>query len=421
MLLWVVVFSGMICATLLFLGLMLSNGSRLPLVSGESGDSWIPWPTLSVGQKVILVMGVDAPHHNRSGEPVVDPFEGTRTDTMMLVRVDSNQKKASVVSIPRDSKVYLAKNRGIDKINAAHAIGGPELSVQTVQDSFGIPVDHFIVVNFAGVRELVDALGGVNIAVDRPMRYTDRTANLTIDLQPGPQHMNGQQAEGFLRFRHDALGDIGRIRRQQQFLVSVARRLREPGMMFKIPKLVELANKHIVTDMSGDQLLGLASFGKDLKMEQIRSATLPGRPGGVTISYWIVDPRPAQLVLDRLILDNNTPMPGMLYQINPEEPVKVGIFYDPSMEDSLPALTEKLAAAQFNVICKAPTRRATSSQIIEHTVRTTDSLTQNLRALEPRLKSARLIFAPVGTTFENNACSSTEDYTVILGSDRAAH
>ncbi|MGG2377430.1 LCP family protein, partial [Salmonella enterica] len=73
----------------------------------------------------------------------------------------------------------------MDKINAAHALGGPDLAVQTVQDSFGIPIDNFIIINFRGVREVVDALGGIDVYVEKPMHYTDRTARLFIYFEPG--------------------------------------------------------------------------------------------------------------------------------------------------------------------------------------------------------------------------------------------
>jgi hypothetical protein len=294
-------------------------------------------------------------------------------------------------------------------------VGGPDLAVNTVQDSFGIPIDNFMVINFRGVRELVEAVGGIDVYIDKPMHYTDRTAKLFIDFEPGMRHLDGKQAEAFLRFRHDQLGDIGRIRRQQQFITAVAKKMRDPGILFKVPQLVGIANKYIETDMSVNDLAGLAFFGKDVNMNSIRSATLPGHPGGVTVSYWIIDPEAAQTVLDRLILDN--PEPLYNYQsANANDPLKVGVYYDGSWENALPAFEQRLAQKNYKVVCRQRQRRG-NSQIIEHTGRTTDALTDGLRGLEPRLGNARLIFAPVGTTFENNACSVGEDYTLILGAD----
>lgn len=413
-LLWAVVGSGILCALFIFAGIKLWTtpwSIPNPLSPKQPVFAWHGTP----GQKVILVMGVDAPNVSlrRKDE---DSFDGTRTDTMMLVRVNADKKKVSVVSIPRDSKVYLSGNRGIDKINAAHAIGGPELAVQTVQDSFGIPIDNFIVINFRGVRQLVDALGGIDVYVEKPMHYTDRTAKLYINFEPGNHHLDGEQAEAFLRFRHDQLGDIGRIRRQQQFVMALTKKLREPGVVFKIPELVKLSNQYVETDLSANDLLTLGFFGKDVNMNGIRTATLPGHPGGVRVSYWVIDAEPAQMILDRLILDNPQPLFYGGASRDANTPLKVGIYYDDSVASALPALVKSLEQKNFKVVCQSGTRRS-STQIIEHTSRVTDDLTDSLRGIDPRLSNARLIFAPVGTTFENNACSVGEDYTLVLGAD----
>jgi LCP family protein required for cell wall assembly len=412
-LLWVVVLGGILCALLIFIGIKLWSSSIVikdPIFHKEL-VSWHGNP----GQKVILLMGVDAP--NRSvRKKDQDSFEGTRTDTMMLVRVNASKQRVAVVSIPRDSKVYISGNRGIDKINAAHALGGPELAVQTVQDSFGIPIDNFIVINLRGVREMIDALGGIDVFVEKPMHYTDNTAKLFINFEPGLQHLDGGKAEAFLRFRHDQLGDIGRIRRQQQFIMALTKKLREPSVVFKIPELVKVATQYIETDLSANDMLTLAFFGKDLNMNSVRTATLPGHPGGVRVSYWVIDPDPAQMILDRLILDNPRSANTYNNSLLANTPLKVGVYYDPALASNLPALVKSLESKNFNVVCKSSQRRS-STQIIEHTGRVTDDLTDTLRGMDTRLANARLIFAPVGTTFENNACSVGEDYTLVLGAD----
>lgn len=403
---------GMACALLIFTGIKLWTtpldirlpGQKTPLFTWHG----------SPGQKVLLVMGVDAP--NISAHKDSDAFEGTRTDTLMLVRVNAGKKQVSIVSIPRDSKVYLSGNRGIEKINAAHALGGPELAVQTVQDSFGIPIDNFVVINFRGVRELVDALGGIDINIEKPMRYTDHTAKLRIHFDPGDQHLNGAQAEAFLRFRHDRLGDIGRIRRQQQFITAIGKKLREPGTVLRIPALVKLAGQYLETDLSPRDLLTLAFFGKDVNLNGIRTATLPGHPGGTRVSYWVIDPEPAERILDRLILDN--PRPVMANAGGTDQaasPIRVGLYYDPSLTNDLPVLIRNLEQRRFSVSCKVRQRYNGGAQIIEHSSRVTDDLSDALRTADSRLDNARLIFAPVGTTFESNACSTNEDYTLILG------
>lgn len=366
-------------------------------------------PTGAPRDKVILVMGVDLSYANGRKEAT---FNGVRTDTMMLARINGRRKTATVVSIPRDSKVYLP-NGQVDKINAAHALGGAEFAVETVENAFGIPIDNFVVINLSGVKELVDTIGGIEVYIEKPMRYRDRTAGLSINFQPGMHKLNGEQAEGFLRFRHDQYGDIGRIRRQQQFVVAVTKKLKDPAILVKIPKLVEISQKYINTDLSFDEMIHLAATGKDLSSNKIRSATLPGRPGGTYVSYWVVDPIAAQQVLDRLIL-NTAPPPEE--EISAKNPAKVGIYYDPAFGKQLPAFISSLEQGPFKVVCKSGQRRG-STQIIEHTERVTDAVTADLQKADSRLTNARLIFAPVGSTFENNTCGASEDYTVVIGGD----
>lgn len=409
-LLWAVIVAGIASAMFIFAGLLI-QGPRFEITLPGQSKPMIAFGT--PGEKIILVMGVDAPSKELRDRDE-DAFEGTRTDTMMLVRVDSHQKNVSVVSIPRDSKVYLAGDRGVDKINAAHALGGPELAVRTVEDSFGIPVDNFMVINFRGVRELVDAVGGIDLYIDKPMRYNDYTAKLHIDFKPGQQHLDGKQAEAFLRFRHDQLGDIGRIRRQQQFIVAVSKKLKDPRVVLKIPDLVKVANQYVETDFSFNDMMALGFFAKDVDMKNIRTATLPGRPGGTRVSYWIIEPEATQMILDRLILDN----PESLNPLSrgDDSAIKIGVYYDPALKEQIETLQGALEAEGFQVVCKSPQKR-TSTQIIEHTGRVTNKLTNQIRGIDPRLGGARLIFAPVGTTFENVACSASEDYTLVLGGD----
>jgi LCP family protein required for cell wall assembly len=262
-------FSGIVIAGVSWFTSAIHIRVKLP---GEVGGPGLVFEPGSPGEKVILMMGVDVnylPGHEHTD------FQGTRSDTMMLVRISPHHGTVSVISIPRDSKVYLAEGHGIDKINAAHAVGGPELAVQTVQDSFGIPVDNYIVVNYKGIQDLVDALGGVSVYVDQPMHYRDNTAKLDINFDPGKYDLDGKHAEAFLRFRHDQMGDIGRIRRQQYFVSALAQKMQSPWVITRLPSLVNLAKKYVVTDMAPEDMLRLAFFAKNVQPYNIRVATLP--------------------------------------------------------------------------------------------------------------------------------------------------
>lgn len=109
----------------------------------------------------ILLLGVDS-----NGEGT-DPWEGTRTDTIILLNVDPRTKSLNALSIPRDSKVFLPDDHGVQKINAAHAIGGIGMTIRTIEETLGVKIDRYIMVHDEAVKEIVDALGGVDIYVEK--------------------------------------------------------------------------------------------------------------------------------------------------------------------------------------------------------------------------------------------------------------
>lgn len=244
----------------------------------------------------ILLMGVDS-----NGKGCLR-FVGTRSDTMMLVSLDPVGKKVGVVSIPRDSRIKLAGAHGIDKINSAHALGGPKLAVDTVVESLGVPVDRHVVIDVQGLRKLFEVLGPVEVVVEKRMHYTDRAAGLHVSLNAGLQQLDPQQAEEYVRFRHDPRGDIGRIERQQWFLRQVSKKLKEPQVILKLPEMFKLANDYVITDLTIDEMARIANFGKDITPQQVQSAILPGRAdtikGG---SYWLPDYEACAVVFNRLL------------------------------------------------------------------------------------------------------------------------
>jgi len=252
------------------------------------------WPKLDSRMNVLL-MGLDS--NGRDTER----FTGCRSDTMMLASLDPESKKVSLISIPRDSRVRIADNHGVEKINSAHAIGGPELAVKTVSEDFGVPVDHYIVIDVQGLKKVFEVLGPVEILIEKPMHYRDRAGRLNIALEPGVNKLDAAQLEEYVRYRHDAKGDIGRIDRQQWFMRQVKKKLEEPQVLLKLPELCKLAKEYVRTDLSVQDMLKLAGFSKQIQPNKIQTAMLPGE--AVTISggsYWVPHPEASALVLHRL-------------------------------------------------------------------------------------------------------------------------
>ena len=269
-----------------------------------------------VKRRNILLLGVDS-----NGEGT-DPFEGTRTDTIILMNIDPRTKSLNAISIPRDSKVYLPDDHGIQKINAAHAIGGIGMTIKTIEDTLGVKIDRYVMVHDQAVREIVDALGGIDIYVEKNMHYNDYSGKLFINLQKGNNHLNGKEVVGYLRFRHDPMGDIGRTQRQQWFLRGLMEALKKPETLAKLPEIINVAKKYIKTNMSFYELSQYAGLAKHLDMDKIEIAMLPGAPNKKGyISYWILDPEKTQEVVDRLIYRE---------KVNPSEinaQLKAGIMY----------------------------------------------------------------------------------------------
>ena len=146
---------------------------------------------------------------------------GSRTDTIFYVRVRGGE--AVGVAIPRD--LYSPLVGG--KINAAYGRGGPELLKRAVEEATGLVAERHLIFTLEGVARVVDAVGGVEVYLDRPMRYVDRAANLYIDFPAGRLHLSGEEAVKYMRFRHDALGDYARLDRIKAVATQVARKAQD--------------------------------------------------------------------------------------------------------------------------------------------------------------------------------------------------
>ena len=238
--------------------------------------------------KTILFLGSDVVYNDRDGRKKADKgaFNG-RSDTIMLARLDPYRNSLDVLSIPRDTQVKIP-GYGIQKINAANVLGGPELTMRTVSSLLDLPVDSYLILNVQGLVEMINELGGITVEIPKPMRYMDWTAKLRIDLEPGPHTLTGNQAMGFVRFRHDALGDIGRVQRQQIFIRALLDRAMRPDSWMHIPKLVSIAEKYIDTNMSMSFLLKVANFMRGVAKVDQHMVMLPGHFSGT--GDWAVEP-----------------------------------------------------------------------------------------------------------------------------------
>ena len=240
------------------------------------------------GKKNIVVMGCD-----------IRKDDVGRSDTLFVVMLDKSKKNAALLSIPRDTRVKI-KGHGWDKINAAFAYGGQKLTRETVQDFLGIKLNNYVVVDFQGFKGLVDAVGGVDINVEKRMYYYDPYDGFEIDLRPGTQHMDGKTAMQYVRYR-DEEGDIGRIRRQQKFLMALYRHIASKNIIAKIPGVSKQIMSMVKTDLSLKEMVELGNVMRDMvEKEGLKMSMVPGEPEYIDgISYWIPDiPKMRQKMAD---------------------------------------------------------------------------------------------------------------------------
>ena len=229
-----------------------------------------------------------------------DTGGGGNTDTILLASYDVTNQKATVMSIPRDTMVNVSWD--LKKINSVYNMyGGGEKGIQhlykEIAQLVGFEPDYQVVVEWDAVGEIVDAMGGVYFDVPRNMNYDDPTQDLHIHINKGYQLLNGEQAMGVIRYRHDNMvngkmlgypdGDIGRIATQQAFLKVVVEQLLKVQNVTKINQFVKVFQDNVETDMSFTNILWFAQqavFG-GLSVENVNFVTMPGNYNATAYSY----------------------------------------------------------------------------------------------------------------------------------------
>ncbi|MBP0017901.1 MAG: LCP family protein [Cyanobacteria bacterium SBLK] len=260
-----------------------------------------PVNILVLGTKVLTSDLDDPPQDNLGYHALVDSFEGL-TDSMLLIRFDPDNYKLSVLSIPRDTRTVI-EGHGEMKINAANYYGGAALSARTISDLLeGVPIDRYVRVNVQAVEKLIEALGGVTVYVPKKMKYTDHSQHLYIDLKQGEQHLDGEEAMQFLRFRYDRYGDIGRVQRQQTLMRAVIEQTLRPTTLLRVPDVIGVLKSSIDTNLSVEEIAALAGFVAHTNRQDVQMLMLPGDFNGTgekEISYWIPSRRRIRTMMAR--------------------------------------------------------------------------------------------------------------------------
>ena len=244
----------------------------------------------------VLIMGTDQRSWDASG----------RSDVMVLLNINPSTKKINLLSIPRDSRVEIP-GHGYNKINAAYNSlfyndGGANLSIKTVENLLGLQdgdIQYFVVFNFNGFKKVIDALGGVTIDVTEPMHYHSKLGDVNIDLNPGVQHLDGEKALEYARFRYDQYGDFtatedgkihGRVARQEKLIEALFNQTKSLRTVWKLPSIAKAVADALYTNLTPSQITKLALILKNDTANDLNIVAFPGRDDYIdNISYVVPD------------------------------------------------------------------------------------------------------------------------------------
>jgi len=249
-----------------------------------------PVNILVLGMKVLTTDVDEVPPELRNVgyHALVNSFDGL-SDSMLLIRFNPQTGQLVVLSLPRDTRTYVQGR--LTKLNEANAYGGPALAAESVSDLLGgVAIDRYVRINVQGVEKLIDALGGVTVTVPQDMKYQDDSQHLYINLKAGEQHLDGNKALQFLRFRYDANGDIGRVQRQQMFMRALAEQTINPATIARLPKILSVVQSNVDTNLKVEELLALLGYASQVNRSNVQMLMLPGNfssPSEYSVSYWL--------------------------------------------------------------------------------------------------------------------------------------
>lgn len=262
--------------------------------------------------KTLAVFGVDE--------------DGYRTDVIFVVNYNSETGKSRVISIPRDTKVDWSEEQqakmeeikgysvSVSKINEMTSYVGMEhineFTIPEIEELLDIQIDNYVIITIDAFKQIVDAIGGVEVDVPvldgNGLHYDDNSQDLHIHLDPGLQLLDGEAAEGLVRFRKGyAEGDVGRIKTQQLFLEAFAKKITSPQIITKIPNIIKTVFDTVSTDIKLSEISGYLPYLKSLSTDKLTFNIIPGEGQYIgSKSYFIVDEAAMPAFLEEVFNDN---------------------------------------------------------------------------------------------------------------------
>ncbi len=339
--------------------------------------------------------------------------DGTRTDIILLCQYNMAENKMTVLQVPRDTKIET--ERTDKKINSAYGSKEKEKALSAALEQLtGIKTDKYAIITFKGFRDIIDAIGGVEIEVPMRMYYTDPVQNLTIDLRKGRQTLNGKQAEMFMRFRQNndgsgyPDGDVGRIKTQREFYTAVANKLLSGNTVLKAPKLLGIVQKSLKTNFTGEEMLSYAGKAMKLNLDNITILQVPGEGKYIgKVSYFVADTEKLKDVVEQNFVKDSPSLEVKTASFK-NHFIKVSLTdatgLTEEQADVLGMVKKELERYGFNVIeAKKADKKQEESKLIEHNAKGA---------------SAEVLKVYEGLSVTNDDDREAEsDVTIVIGND----
>ena len=234
------------------------------------------------GYTNVLVLGLDDAVN-------MDNAEEKRADAILLISMENTTGKVRILNIPRDTWVKMAQDKGETRLANVYAVGGAPLMVRTINQMFDISIHQYIVIDLATFGQIVDAVGGIDLYIERNMDYDDPEAGLSIHMKQGYRHLDGVGAEHYLRYRSDDLGDLGRTQRQQKFVKAFYAKLLRVDTLPKVPAIADILKQNVTTSAELFDSVHIGNVIRKLNIEPPRTIMLPGDFSRDDDTVWIMD------------------------------------------------------------------------------------------------------------------------------------
>ncbi len=364
---------------------------------------------------------------------VSEDISAALTDTIMVASYNPRTQNAVLLSIPRDTFIGDSKinTNSYDKINAVFQKGGAEATLEKVNKITGLDIKYYIVISNNALVELVDEIGGVEFDVPQDMDYDSKKQDLHIHLSKGLQRLNGEQAEGLVRFRKNNNGttysseygndDYGRMKTQREFLKAVAKQTLQAKNITKVGNLIDIVKKNVTTNISDwGTIKDYVPYAIEFSMDNLKAETIPGTstriPAKTGLWFFLHDEVGTKELVEELYTEpteiqetgttqNNETTNETATETTSNSDIKIELLNGSGDSTLLTDATKSLKAQGYTVY-KTGTTSKTAKTTIVNKSNISDSVTANLKST-----------LGAGIVLNSSSTSSSVDVTIILGAD----